>query len=174
MNLADTVPQAATAKLHFVRCLKETIARSHQAFVVSIHVTFEISIEQLPPAVAIISIAGITRQINLICPPHRTSSPGVPTALNGGSWRDCLSGCRWRCVIGGLALLPWIDHVDPGLLEVFGVARGQGRAMGPADGGYLAVEAVDGEAEAVALSMSRNSCATTRVSSIVKAGSSRA
>src|SRR5207247_3611224 len=57
----------------------------------------------------------------------------------------------WRCVIGGLALLPRIDHVDPGLPEVFGVVRGQGRAAGPADSGYLAIEAVNREAEAVAL-----------------------
>ena len=49
MNLDDTSPPAATAKLHFVRCSKETIARSHQAFVVAIHVTFEISIERFTP-----------------------------------------------------------------------------------------------------------------------------
>ena len=49
MNPDDTIPAAGTAKLHFVRSLKETIARSHQAFVVAIHVTFEISIERFTP-----------------------------------------------------------------------------------------------------------------------------
>src|SRR2546430_2684771 len=80
--------------------------------------------------------------------PSRTD---LKIAQLGGSRHGYLSGCRWRCVIGGLALLPWIDHVDPGLLEVFGVACGQGRATGPADGGYLAGEGVHGGAEAGAL-----------------------
>jgi hypothetical protein len=40
-------------------------------------------------------------------------------------------------VINGSAVLPWIDHVDSGFPEVFGVARGQRRAAGSADGGYL-------------------------------------
>lgn len=53
-------------------------------------------------------------------------------------------------MIDGSAFLPWIDHVDSGFPEVFGVARGQGRAACPADGGYLRVEAVYGEAETIA------------------------
>src|SRR5271165_2934494 len=53
-------------------------------------------------------------------------------------------------MIDGSAFLPWIDHVDPGFPEVFDVARGQRRAACPADGGYLRVEAVYGEAEAIA------------------------
>jgi hypothetical protein len=42
--------------------------------------------------------------------------------------------------------VPWIDHVDSGFPEVFGVTCGQRRAACLADGGYLRVEAVYGEA----------------------------
>jgi hypothetical protein len=47
-------------------------------------------------------------------------------------------------VIDGSAFLPWIDHVDSGFPEVFGVARGQGRAACPADSGYLRVRVAVG------------------------------
>ena len=53
-------------------------------------------------------------------------------------------------MIDGSTFLPWIDHVDSGFPEVFGVACGQRCAACPADGGYLRVDAVYGEAEAVA------------------------
>jgi hypothetical protein len=58
-------------------------------------------------------------------------------------------------VTGGSALLPWIDHVDPGFSEVFGVAGGQRRAAGSADGGYLGIEAVNREAEAITVGHDR-------------------
>jgi hypothetical protein len=58
-------------------------------------------------------------------------------------------------VTDGSALLPWIDHVDPGFSEVFGVAGGQRRAAGSADGGYLGVEAVYREAEAITVGHDR-------------------
>jgi hypothetical protein len=47
-------------------------------------------------------------------------------------------------------MLPRIDQVDPGFVEVFGVAPGLGRAAILADGGYLGIEPVNGQAEAVA------------------------
>jgi hypothetical protein len=58
-------------------------------------------------------------------------------------------------VIDRSAFLPWIDHVDSGFPEVFGVARGQRRAACPADGGYLRVEAVYGETETIASGQDR-------------------
>jgi hypothetical protein len=38
---------------------------------------------------------------------------------------------------------PRVDEIDPGLVEVFGVAGGQGRVPVPADRGDLGVESVD-------------------------------
>jgi len=44
-----TNPLVVTAKLNFVRRLKETIARSYQSFIVVVHVAFEASIERFMP-----------------------------------------------------------------------------------------------------------------------------
>jgi len=44
-------------------------------------------------------------------PPSSTASSLFRTA----PWRSCLSRCRWRCVIGGLARLPC--HLFPGCLN---------------------------------------------------------
>ncbi len=52
-------------------------------------------------------------------------------------------------------MLPWIDHVDSGFPEVFGVARGQRSTACPADSGYLGIEPVDGHAEAIAVGHDR-------------------
>jgi hypothetical protein len=48
----------------------------------------------------------------------------------------------WAVVLGG-CLLPRIDGRDAGVGEVFGVAGGEGRGLGAADGGDLSVESAD-------------------------------